>query len=360
MFLDFCATPFATSRYVTTLPSADLRLSSLAQWVASTLGTDDFAMAPASADASFRRYFRLTLREPHGIAQDVATLIVMDAPPPMEDCVPFIHVARLLHDAGVNVPRVLAQDLQRGFLLLTDLGPTTYLAALDASTARALYGDAFSALVRFQGVSCAGELPPYDEAMLRRELEIFPEWYVTRHLGCTLSEPQRAVLDRVFTQIVASNLAQPRVFVHRDYHSRNLMVSSPNPGVLDFQGAMYGPVTYDAVSLMRDAYIEWDEEEELDWTIRYWERARAAALPVHGDFGDFWRDFEWMGVQRHLKVLGIFARLSHRDGKDSYIRDMPRTLRHLRRACARYRDLEPINTLLDTLTDRVPAIGHTF
>ena len=278
----------------------------------------------------------------------------------MEDCVPFIHVARLLHDAGVNVPRVLAQDLQRGFLLLTDLGPTTYLAALDASTARALYSDAFAALVRFQVTSRDGELPSYDEALLRRELEIFPEWYVARHLGCSLSEQQRGVLDRAFAQIVASNLAQPRVFVHRDYHSRNLMVSSPNPGVLDFQGAVHGPITYDAVSLMRDAYIEWDEELELDWTIRYWERARAAALPVHADFADFWRDFEWMGVQRHLKVLGIFARLSHRDGKDGYIRDMPRTLRHLRRACARYRDLEPINALLDTLTDRVPAIGHTF
>ena len=248
----------------------------------------------------------------------------------------------------------------RGFLLLSDLGTTTYLAALDAANAHELYLDAIDALVRFQRTSREGVLPPYDEALLRRELDLFPDWYVARHLGRALDDAAaRKRSTRVFGAILANNLAQPRVFVHRDYHSRNLMVSAPNPGVLDFQDAVYGPITYDLVSLLRDAYVEWDEERQIDWAVRYWERARAAGVPVDADFGAFWRDFEWMGVQRQLKVLGIFARLYHRDGKAGYLADMPRVMRYLRGACARYRELEPLLALLDALEDRAPAVGCT-
>jgi aminoglycoside/choline kinase family phosphotransferase len=338
---------------------ADPRLSALALWLEATLGTTAFVLAPASADASFRRYFRATLAAGHALAPGTRTLIVMDAPPPMEDCRPFVHVAGLLQAAGVHAPVVLAQDLARGFLLLSDLGSTTYLAALDAATARPLYVDAIDALIRFQVASRPGELPEYDEALLRRELELFPDWYVARHLGRTLDDVQRDALERVFRAVLANNLAQPRVYVHRDYHSRNLMVSTPNPGVLDFQDAVFGPVTYDLVSLLRDAYIEWEEERQLDLAIRYWERARAAGVPVHADFGEFWRDFEWMGVQRQLKVLGIFARLAHRDGKTGYVQDMPLVMRYLRGACARYRELGPLRALLDALEDRAPLVSAT-
>ena len=339
---------------------ADPREAALAGWLAATLALPDVALAPASADASFRRYFRATLAAPHALAPDAATLIVMDAPPPLENCRPFVHVAQLLRDAGVHAPRVLAQDLERGFLLLTDLGSTTYLAALDEGNAPLLYGDALDAMVRFQVASRTGELPPYDAALLRRELDLFPDWYVGRHRGHALDGDERRVLERVFEAVLANNLAQPRVFVHRDYHSRNLMVSTPNPGVLDFQDAVYGPVTYDLVSLLRDAYIEWDEERQLDLAVRYWERARKADVPVHADFGEFWRDFEWMGVQRQLKMLGIFARLHHRDGKDGYLTAMPLVLRYLRAASARYRELGPLLALLDTLDKRQTTVGYTF
>lgn len=308
-----------------------------------------FSLAPASADASFRRYFRATLAEPWGAAPGAPSLIVMDAPPANEDCAPFIRVAALLADAGVHAPIVLAQDLDRGYLLLTDLGTTTYAAALTPATAPGLYGDALDALVRWQRASSAGALPAYDETLLRRELDLFPDWYVERHLRRTLSPAQRVALSGVFDAVLANNLAQPRVFVHRDYHSRNLMVASPNPGVLDFQDAVYGPITYDLVSLLRDAYVAWDEALQLDWSIRYWERARRAGLPVHGDFADFWRDFEWMGIQRQLKVLGIFARLDVRDGKSGYVNDMPRVLAYVRAASSRYRELDALTTLLDEL-----------
>jgi aminoglycoside/choline kinase family phosphotransferase len=341
-------------------PPADPRLAALAEWLAGVLAPVAFTLAPASADASFRRYFRITLAAPHALAPAAATLIAMDAPPPQEDCRPFVHVASLLRDADVHAPQVLAQDLPRGYLLLTDLGHTTYLAALDADSAQALYLDAIAALVRFQRSSRPGALPPYDEALLRRELDLFPAWYIARHCGRTLDDAQRAALEGVFARVVANNLAQPRVFVHRDFHSRNLMVSVPNPGVLDFQDAVHGPVTYDLVSLLRDAYIEWDEDRQIDWAVRYWERARAAGIPVAADFGAFWRDFEWMGVQRQLKVLGIFARLFHRDGKAGYLQDMPLVMRYLRGACARYRELGPLLVLLDALEDRAPRFGYTF
>ncbi|HVN39356.1 MAG TPA: phosphotransferase [Myxococcota bacterium] len=341
------------------MPSADLRRDALALWLDGLLAPAGFALAPASEDASFRRYFRVTLSARHPIAPSASTLIAMDAPPPRENCRPFVHVATLLRDAGVHAPAVHAQDLDRGFLLLEDLGSTTYLAKLDGGNAHMLYLDALDALVRFQATSREGELPPYDHALLRRELDLFPDWYVARHLGRTLDGAQRAALEDVFARVLANNLAQPRVFVHRDYHSRNLMVSAPNPGVLDFQDAVYGPVTYDLVSLLRDAYVEWDEELQLDWSVRYWERARAAGIAVDADFGNFWRDFEWMGVQRQIKVLGIFARLCHRDGKAAYVNDMPLVMRYLRGACGRYRDLAPMLALLDALEDRAPAVGHT-
>jgi len=337
--------------------AADARFDQLAAWAAGTLGDTQLAMAPASADASFRRYFRIT---PQAAWRGHATLIAMDAPPPLEDCRPYVCIARLLADAGVHAPEVLAADLERGFLLLSDLGTRTYLAELDPASAPRLYSDAIDALVRWQAATRADALPPYDEALLTRELALFPDWYVTRHLARTLSPAQSQTLAQAFRRILDNNLAQPRVFVHRDYHSRNLMVSDPNPGVLDFQDAVTGPITYDLVSLLRDAYIAWDEERQIDWAVRYWERARDAGLPVHADFGLFWRDFEWMGVQRQLKVLGIFARLHHRDGKAAYLADMPRVMGYLRAACERYRALGPLLALVDELEGRSPVVVHTF
>ena len=336
---------------------SDERRDALARFVAASLAGAPFALEPASVDASFRRYFRVTPGTP---AFGERTLIAMDAPPPQENCRPYVHVARLLTAAGVHAPRVLAEDLEHGFLLLTDLGPTTYLAALTDANADALYADALAALVRWQQASRAGELPDYDSALLRRELDLFPDWYVGKHLRRTLTDEQRANLDRMFARILENNLAQPKVFVHRDYHSRNLMVSAPNPGVLDFQDAVYGPITYDLVSLLRDAYIRWDEERQIDWAVRYWERARTAHLPVAADFTAFWKDFEWMGVQRQLKVLGIFARLCHRDGKTAYLADMPMVMGYLRGACARYDELAPLTRLLDAFEDHAPRVGHTF
>jgi N-acetylmuramate 1-kinase len=266
----------------------------------------------------------------------------------------------LFEEAGTHVPHVYAQDLQQGFLLLSDLGNTTYLQALGAGTARELYGAATDALIKIQLASRENELPPYDEALLMREMRLFPEWYIAKHLNITLTDKQRAKLEEVFARIIANNLAQPKVYVHRDYHSRNLMVTEPNPGILDFQDAVYGPVTYDLASLFKDAYIRWEEAEVIDWLIRYWEKARKAGLPVAGDFPDFYRDYEWMGVQRHLKVLGIFARLYHRDGKDGYLKDLPLVMAYLRAACARYIDLKPLLNLLDELEPPGNQAGYTF
>lgn len=284
----------------------------------------------------------------------------MDAPPEHEDCRPFVAVAKLFGAAGVHVPQVLAEDFDNGYLLLSDLGSTTYLQALSNESADALYRAANDALVKVQLVSRSGVLPEYDRALLLRELRLFPDWYIARHLGLALDPAQNGILNETFSLILDNNLAQPRVYVHRDYHSRNLMVSEPNPGILDFQDAVYGPITYDLVSLYKDAYIAWSEERVLDWVIRYWEAARGAGLPVNADFGEFYRDFEWMGVQRHIKVLGIFARLFHRDGKDGYLRDMPLVMAYLRRACTRYSELAPLLRLLDQLEQRKPASGYTF
>jgi aminoglycoside/choline kinase family phosphotransferase len=343
-------------------PPADPRLTLLVEWLAKALHSHEFALAPASEDASFRRYFRVTLPAPHAFAPAAlapadATLIVMDAPPPMENCGAFVHVATLMREAGLHAPRVLAQDIERGFLLLTDLGATTYLRALDADNANDLFRDAVDALLRWQLATRPDVLPPYDKSLLLRELELFPEWYVGRHLGQALTDAERADLSRVFELVIASNTAQPSVFVHRDYMPRNLMVSAPNPGVLDFQDAVYGPITYDIASLFRDAYVSWPEERVLDWTIRYWEKARRAGLPVTADFAAFHRDCEWMGLQRHLKVLGIFARIRHRDGKPGYVEDTPRFLHYVRPVAERYRELAPLARLLDRLARQAPTAG---
>ena len=325
------------------------RYAHIQNWLKRQLHGRRFSLAPASADASFRRYFRVTLPD--------ATLILMDAPPEQEDCRPFVHVAGLMAAAGLNVPALLAQDLEQGFLLMTDLGSTTYLAALNDDNADRLFRDATDALIRWQLASREDTLPPYDEALLRRELDLFPEWYIGRHLGIELGAQQRQSLETVFGLIVANNLAQPRTYVHRDYMPRNLMVTVPNPGVLDFQDAVYGPITYDVASLFKDAFISWDEQRVIDWTIRYWERARSAQLPVAGDFGEFYRDLEWMGLQRHLKVLGIFARICHRDGKPAYVKDTPRFLAYVRAVSERYGSLSPLLRLLDQIADRAPVGG---
>ena len=328
------------------------RIEQLRSWVCDRLGAQPASIVPASEDASFRRYFR--------ISHAGGTLIAMDAPPPQENCAAFVHVAELFGRAGVNVPKILAQDLERGFLLLTDFGATTYLQALPDKDAEHLYRDALQALVRIQMATTAGALPEYDDALLRREVALFPDWYVARQLGQALEPAQRERLERVFDTLIAHNLAEPRVYVHRDYHSRNLMRTEPNPGILDFQDAVLGPLSYDLVSLLKDAYVEWPEERVIDWFVRYWEMARRARLPVRTDFAEFYRDFEWMGVQRHLKVLGIFARLFHRDGKARYLDDLPRVLRYLERAASRYRELAPLARLLDELHGRSARVMHTF
>jgi aminoglycoside/choline kinase family phosphotransferase len=321
--------------------SGDERLEALREWLAERLATSAFALEPASADASFRRYFRA--RGAFG------TFVAMDAPPEREDCRPFVRVAALLRAAGVHAPEILAQDLERGFLLLSDLGETTYLAALEERNADRLFADAVAALLRWQLASRPGELPPYDEELLRRECALFTEWYLGRHLGLALAPARRSELEGVLALVVARAAAQPRVYVHRDYMPRNLMLADPNPGVLDFQDAVYGPVTYDLVSLFRDAFVSWPEERVRGWAAGYWEQARRAGLPVAQRFGDFYRDFEWMGLQRHLKVLGIFARLHYRDGKAGYLEDTPRFLGYLRPVCARYPELAPLARLLDEL-----------
>ena len=343
--------------------SLDPRLETLRQWLSTHTASyrlDLSGLAPASNDASFRRYFRLPSHT-HG------SLIVMDAPPHQEDCHPFVKVAALFAAAGVNVPHVLEQDFQQGFLLLTDLGQSTYLERLTPTTAPQLYGAASAALIQIQTHSRPDVLPAYDRPLLLREMNLFPEWYLNQHLQLTLSPTQHTELQQVFDAILANNLAQPTVWVHRDYHSRNLMVvdevrNNPgtNPGILDFQDAVYGPITYDLVSLLRDAYIEWPEEQVLDWVIRHWEKARQVGLPVAADVSEFYRDFEWMGLQRFLKVLGIFARLAHRDGKQRYLDDLPVVLRYTRHVAERYGALKPLLKLLDAAENKAAQVGYTF
>ena len=331
------------------------RKEQLTNWLNVVLKDEGFTLTTASADASFRRYFRVHLN-----GSDT-TLIAMDAPPEQESCAPFVQVAELFAKAGLHVPEVIAQDLEQGFLLLSDLGNATYLSALNDKTATNLYRDANLALIKLQLASQPNVLPNYDAALLNREMRLFPDWYIAQHLQTTLDDKQKAVLQNTFDVLTANILAQGQVYVHRDYHSRNLMVTDEgNPGVLDFQDAVYGAITYDLVSLLKDAYIAWQEEQVIDWLVRYWQEARTAGLPVPTDFSEFYRDFEWMGAQRHIKVLGIFARLSHRDGKDGYLKDMPLVMDYLRRVCGRYIELRPMLKLLNTLEGQEEKTGYTF
>ena len=323
----------------------------LEHWLQETLDSQPFTLTTASSDASFRRYFRVHLGD--------KTLIAMDAPPPQEDCRPFVKVANMLLDAGLNAPKVIAQDLERGFLLLSDLGDATYLQHLNNDTAQMLYLDATNALIKLQLASKQHDLPPYDEALLTREMQLFPDWYVAKHLGFSMNSEQQGWLQQTFEALNKNILAQGQVTVHRDYHSRNLMVTPQiddrhSPGILDFQDAVHGAITYDLVSLLKDAYIQWDEEQVIDFAVRYWEPAKKAGLPVPQDFSEFYRNFEWMGAQRHIKVLGIFARLYHRDGKDGYLKDMPLVMHYLRKVCERYVELRPMLRLLDALEGKVP------
>lgn len=331
----------------------DKRFEGLKEWIGRVLGTVKFDIRPASTDASFRRYFRITLGP--------RSLIAMDAPPDKGDVHSYMTVARRFHDIGLNVPQVLEADPEQGFLLITDLGERLYLAHLNEQTVERLYGDALGALIVLQaGTAATGTtdnpLPDYDAGLLMREMEIFREWYLGRHLRLRLSAVQNRVLDEAITQLVTSALSQPRVWVHRDYHSRNLMVTHPNnPGILDFQDAVLGPVTYDLVSLLRDCYIAWPRMRVEGWVKGHYKLALRSGIPVGEDDSLFLRWFDLMGVQRHLKATGIFARLNHRDGKPGYLADIPRTLGYVDEVSARYPELHALRALLHEL--RLPGVA---
>jgi N-acetylmuramate 1-kinase len=316
-------------------------------------------LVPASADASFRRYLRVESR--------TGSCIVMDAPPPQEDVRPFVQLAQLIRQAGLNGPQVLESDPAQGFLLLSDLGTELYLPALlQASAARAdaLMRDAIAALVQWQLHVPAQALPPYDEALLARELALFPEWCVQREFGLEWGDAENARWKQVCRVLIDSALAQPQVAVHRDWMPRNLMLAEPNPGILDFQDAVRGPLTYDVASLLRDAFISWDEEREIDWAVRYWGEAKRAGVPLGDDlatdFGEFWRALEWMGLQRHLKVLGIFCRLKHRDGKPAYAADLPRFFAYATKVATRYAPLRPLLALIEPMSGLCATTAYSM
>jgi aminoglycoside/choline kinase family phosphotransferase len=324
--------------------AADPRLARLRHWLEHDLGFADFAVAPASADASFRRYFRVT-RDGH------VPLIVMDAPPGKEDVGPFLRVAAMLAEIGVHAPRVLKTSLEDGFLLLSDLGTRMYLAELGMpGRADALYDDALDALVRIQcnGVDAALQLPPYSDKLLRFEMNLLPEWLLQRHLGLRMSDAESTLLQRSMDALIANALEQPQVFVHRDYHSRNLMVCpDANPGILDFQDAVRGGLTYDLVSLLRDSYIAWPQDDVVRWALSFRRKLVAAGRDAGGDDAQFLRWFDLMGVQRHLKIGGIFARLWHRDGKRGYLADIPRTLQYAVGSCRRHGDFAALGEFIE-------------
>ena len=321
-------------------------------------------LAPASADASFRRYLRV-----QGAA---GPCIVMDAPPPQEDVRPFIDIAGRILRAGLCAPEVLAADPEHGFLLLTDLGSSLYLAALkdaDGPAADRLMREAVAALVHWQQHLDPSGLPAYDEALLARELQLFPDWCVQREHGITWSAAQLATWSTLCQVLIRSALDQPRVAVHRDWMPRNLMLplagaARPGPGILDFQDAVLGPVTYDMASQLRDAFISWDEAQELDWAVRWWQAARAAGVlqghAMADDFGECWRALEWMGLQRHLKVLGIFCRLKHRDAKPAYSADLPRFFAYATRVALRYRELKPLIGLIEPMTGPLTTTAYSL
>lgn len=339
------------------MPDQDERLAQLQSWLHESLqrlyaaeypqGVPAGSLSSASSDASFRRYFRWQ--------SDSRSLIVMDAPPPQEDCRPFVKVAGLLAKAGVHVPTILAADLQRGFLLLDDLGRQTYLDVINAENADQLFADARQALLSFQQQPMDAGLPRYDDALLRRELQLFPDWYLQRHLGVQLEGAQLALWQRSCDLLVKSALNQPQVLVHRDFMPRNLMLSSPNPGVLDFQDAVYGPVTYDITCLFKDAFLSWPEARVKTWLEDYWQQAQAAGIAVPASFEAFYAASDLMGVQRHLKVIGIFARICHRDGKPKYLEDVPRFFRYIEAVIARRTELAELGELLASLPT---AQGH--
>ena len=340
--------------------TSDTRLDLLKAWLNKLNVVDVASLRPASADASFRRYFRADVLPEQQSALG-PTLIVMDAPPERENVLGYVKLDEMLSHAGVTVPRIVATDYEAGLMLLSDLGNTTYLSVLDHDNASTMYAEALEALVKFQMTSQPGVLPEYDRAFLLRELNLFPEWYIGQHLKATLTEKQAAELQAVFDAILANVTAQAQVYVHRDFHSRNLMVvDAGNPGVLDFQDALYGPMAYDLASLLRDAYVQWDEELVLDWVIRYWQHAKAVGLPVSPDIDAFYKDFEYVALQRHLKILGIFCRLNYRDGKDQYLGDLATVMEYVRKTAGRYKELKPLIRLLDLLEDRQPQVGYTF
>ncbi|BBP73258.1 aminoglycoside phosphotransferase [Pseudomonas sp. Seg1] len=333
------------------MPDQDVRLQHLKVWLDEQLAilfadqgwgaVPPATLTAASSDASFRRYFRW-----EGAGR---SFVVMDAPPPQENCKPFVDIAFLLAKSGINVPKIYAEDLERGFLLLNDLGNKTYLDVIDGENADALFSDALKALLAFQQLPMVAPLPSYDVALLRRELELFPEWYVKRELGVEFNSTQQQQWQQISDLLIDSALAQPKVLVHRDYMPRNLMLSEPNPGVLDFQDAVYGPVTYDVTCLFKDAFLSWPEERVRGWLENYWQQASALNIPVQPDFEDFLRASDLMGVQRHLKVIGIFARICHRDGKPRYLADVPRFFSYIEAVIARRPELAELQTLFTSL-----------
>ncbi|UFP99709.1 aminoglycoside phosphotransferase family protein [Pseudomonas fitomaticsae] len=339
------------------MPDQDVRLQHLKVWLDEQLAilfadqgwgaVPPATLIAASSDASFRRYFRW-----EGAGR---SFVVMDAPPPQENCKPFVDIAFLLAKSGINVPKIYAEDLERGFLLLNDLGNKTYLDVIDSENADALFSDALQALLAFQQLPMVAPLPSYDVALLRRELELFPEWYVKRELGVEFDATQQQQWQKVSELLIDSALAQPKVLVHRDYMPRNLMLSEPNPGVLDFQDAVYGPVTYDVTCLFKDAFLSWPEERVRGWLESYWQQASALNIPVQPDFEDFLRASDLMGVQRHLKVIGIFARICHRDGKPRYLGDVPRFFSYIEAVIARRPELADLQALLASLRGGVTA-----
>ena len=353
----------STSNVTWADPERQLACISWLEALAQTHGLVPSSLRVASADASFRRYLRVD-------TQAGASLIVMDAPPDKENCEPFVKVAKLMKLAGLKAPEVLAWHEAQGFMLLTDLGDQTMMSAIDVKNPQAnhaLYMQAVDALIAWQLSSKAGVLPPYDEALLNRELSLFPDWYLAQHRQIDVQGKMRNTLDSTFKMLVAHNLASPSVFVHRDFMPRNLMMPTGSDaalGVLDFQDAVYGPVTYDVASLMRDAFLTWEEDFVLDVTIRYWEKARKAGLldfeDWHQDFGVFYRAVEWMGLQRHLKVAGIFARLTLRDGKEKYLADAPRFIAYIRSTAARYIELRPLLRLIEEVEGKDGVTGFAF
>ena len=318
------------------------------------------SLRPASSDASFRRYFR--------VDTEAGSLVIMDAPPAHEDCRPFIDIARRLDGAGLNVPKILEAQTDDGLLLLSDLGHDTFyqriVNGIDNAALQAHYAGALDALVQMQQVPTAA-LPVYDGAKLREELALFPDWYVTRHCNTELTDKERTALEAIFDNLSAHNASQATCFVHRDFHSPNLMINDhqengAGPGIIDFQDAVQGPVSYDLVSLVMDARTTWEEPQQLDWAIRYWEKAKIAGIPVPADFADFHVDYEWMGLQRNLRILGVFARLSIRDGKSHYQQHMPRVNAYVRQVAARYNTFRPLLRLLDRLDNIETKVGYTF